>query len=431
MRRLLLALAVGVVIVAVAWFMAGIPGQVSATIGTMTVETSAPMAILGLIVLVAVILLVIRILGSLWRVPRATARWRRRQRLRGGEKAITNVLLALAAGEQGPARKHAHKARQLLGESPQTLLLVAEASRLSGNEDEAAAAYRALAKHKDASFLGLRGLLRQAVDRRDWQEATELAKQAERAHPGTVWLRQQRAELALQANNWADALELIGPDPKRTIYYVAASEADTDPVRAASYAKQAWKADPTFAPAVLAHARRLRDGGYESRARSVVVDAWSKAPHPDLASFLLAPETSKLARMQAAKRLTERNPSHPESRILLAQTALEAGLPGEARRHTDLARADGVNQRRLCLLVAAVEEQDRGDTEEGRLAQREALRQAATADADPHWACGNCRSEQSGWHPKCSVCGSVGTLQWVTSSVAPVMTSARVPAVVV
>jgi HemY protein len=358
-------------------------------------------------------------------IPGATIGWRRRRRVKGGERALTRVLLALAAGEQGTARKEASRARLLLGESPQTLLLVAEAGRLAGREDEAEQAYRALAKRQDASFLGLRGLLRQAVDRRDWAEAMEIARQAEQAHPGTVWLRQQRAELALQTDNWADALELIGPDPRRTIYYVAAANAETDSARALSFARQAWKSDPTFAPATLAYARRLRQAGSEGRARSAITDAWTKAPHPELAEFLLSKETDKAARMQAAKRLVERNPSHPESRVLMARVALDSGLIAEARKQIDAARSEGVNQRRVSLLAAELEELEHGDTEAGRLAQRNALRQAATAEPDPHWQCSHCRSDQPSWNPKCGVCGSVGTLQWVNSPVA----GARVPVI--
>ena len=86
------------------------------------------------------------------------------------------------------------------------------------------------------------GLLRQAVDRRDWPEALVIAKQAEAAHPGTVWLRQQRAELALQTENWAEALELIGPDPRRTTYYVAAADAEPDPKRALSFRQAGMEA---------------------------------------------------------------------------------------------------------------------------------------------------------------------------------------------
>jgi HemY protein len=304
------------------------------------------------------------------------------------------------------------------------LLLVAEAGRLAGREDEAEEAFRVLAKHKEGSFLGLRGLLRQAVDRRDWPEALSLAKQAEAAHPGTVWLRQQRAELALQTENWADAIELIGADPNRPTYYVAAANADPDPSRALAFAKQAWKQDQAFAPAVLAYASRLRATGAEKRAQACILEAWRRAPHPDLAAFALAPQTDKIAAVQAAKRLAAVNPTHPESRILLARTALDAGLTGEARHQVEIARAEGLNQRRLLLILAEIEEQERGDTEAGRLAQREALRQAAVAEPDPHWQCTNCHAAPVSWQPKCAACGKVGTITWQTTQL-----SAGVPVI--
>lgn len=412
MLKVILFLVSAGVIVAVAWLLAGIPGHVAASIGAYTIETSAPVAILMLAALLVIILVALRVLRGLWTIPRTGAAWRRRRRVGVGERAVTRVLVALAAGEQAPARKEARRARNLLGETPQTLLLVAEASRLAGREDEAEEAFRALAKQKDASFLGLRGLLRQAVDRRDWPEALTLAKQAEAAHPGAAWLRQQRAELALQTENWAEALELIGPDPNRPTYYIAAAEAESDPARALAFAKQAWKQDPAFVPAVLAYASRLRAAGSEKRAQACVIEAWKRAPHPDLASFALATQADNLARAQAAKRLTAVNPGNAESRILLARTALDAGLTGEARHQVEIAQADGVHQRRLSLILAEIEEQERGDSEAGRLAQREALRHAASADPDPHWQCTSCHADQSAWHPKCATCGKVGTIQW-------------------
>jgi HemY protein len=144
------------------------------------------------------------------------------------------------------------------------------------------------------------------------------------------------------------------------------------------------------------------------------VTAWKRQPHPDLAVFALAPEPDKLARAQAAKRLVAANPTHLESRILLAQVALDAGLTGEARHQIEAAHAEGLHQRRLCLLLAEIEEQERGSTEAGRLAQRDALRQAATADPDPHWQCTSCHTNHSTWHPKCETCGSVGSIEWLS-----------------
>ena len=413
--KIILFVLTAVVIIAGSWLLAGIPGHIVASVGAFTVETSTPIAILLLVALVVAVVIFLRVIQGILRIPQAGENWRRRHRLALGERAVTRVLVALAAGEQGTARKEARRARSLLGDTPQTLLLVAEAGRLSGREDESEEAFRALTKQKDARFLGLSGLLRQAVDRRDWPEALTLAKQAEAAHPGTIWLRHQRVELALQTENWAEALELIGPDPRRATYYVAAANSETDPSRAFSFARLAWKQDPVFPPAVLTYANRLRMTGHEKRAQSCIAQAWKYAPHPELATFALALEPTNLGRAQAAKRLVVSNPTHSESRLLLARVALDAGLTGEARHQVEIAESEGVRQRRLYLLIAEIEEQERGDTEAGRIAQRDALRRAATAETDPRWQCTNCHTDQTVWQPKCQVCGSVGTFQWLSA----------------
>ena len=417
MRRVILFLLASFVILVVAWLLAGIPGHLVASVGSYTVETSAPVAILILAILVALALVVFRLLQGILAIPGAGVSWRRHRRLKVGERAITRVLVALAAGEKGTARKEAQRARQLLGDSPQILLLVAEAGRLAGREDEAEEAFRALTKQEDARFLGFRGLLRQAVDRRDWAEALAVANQAEAAHPGTVWLREQRAELALQTDNWAEAIELIKSDPSRTTYFIAAADAEPSSSRALAYAKQAWKQDPTFPPAVLAYATRLRSAGQEKRAQSCVARAWKRVPHPELATFALALETEKLAKVQAANRLVAGNLEALESRLVLARVALDAGLTGEARHQIEIVLSEGIKQRRIYLLLAAIEEQEHGQTEAGRTAQREALRNAADAEADPHWQCVNCHADYMAWQAKCGVCGRIGTVQWVVGAV--------------
>ena len=76
----------------------------------------------------------------------------------------------------------------------------------------------------------------------------------------------------MQTENWAEALELVGPDPRRPSYYVAAANAESDPKRAMRFSKQAWKQDPAFAPAAIAYAGRLRSAGYEKRAQAIIAD---------------------------------------------------------------------------------------------------------------------------------------------------------------
>jgi len=419
MRRALLTLLVAAVVVAVAWYLAGLPGTVTAQIGGVTFQAAVSVVAVALLVAFVALYILLRLIGALIRLPRVLRARRAAARRGAGDIATTRALVALAAGETGDARREAARARRLLGDTPQTLLLAAEAGRLARRSDEAQEAFRMLAARPDAAFLGYRGLLRDAVDREDWIEAARLARQAEAAHPGAVWLREERARLAVRTASWTEALAMADADTPKAALATAAANAEVEPGRALRLAKRAWKEDPSLVPAALAYARRMRALGREKRAQAVISRSWAVAPHPDLADFALAPVADKLARVQAAQALTKSNPTHPETHLLLARTALEAGLLGEARRHAEAARDGGLNQRRLWLLLARLEEEEHGDTEAGRLAQREALRRAATADADPAWHCGSCHAPQTVWHPACPLCGAAGSLRWGPGTTQP------------
>jgi HemY protein len=358
---------------------------------------------------------------------------------------VTRALVALAAGDAPAARNEAVRARRLLGDTAQTLLLTAEAARLAERQPEAEAAFRLLAARRDAAFLGLRGQFRLALARQDFPAAATLAAAAEAARPGGSWLRTERERLAVRTGDWSGALALANSNSPKAALATAASNASQDPASALKLAQVAWKADPGLAPAALAYATRLRAAGKERRAQSVIRRSWVLAPHPDLAAFALSqpgalgnsatlvksgvqssppssPPSSALAQRlalaqpgsaaqsgdalkqyRAAQHLTKGNPDHIESRLLLARCALTAGLTGEARRQAEAARATGLDQRRLWLLLAEIE----GDSDAGR----DALRHALVAEPDPIWRCTSCHAAQATWQPVCPVCGTVGGLR--------------------
>ena len=415
MLRVIVILVTAVIVVAIAWFLGALPGTVTAEIGAYSFEAAAPVVGLGLLVLFVVLFLVVRLIGALIFAPRRLRRWRLERRRVQGDAAVTHALLALGAGEADGARREAARSRRLLGDTPQTLVLAAEAGRIAGQEEEAAAAFRALAARPDAAFLGLRGLLRQAIARQDWTEAAALARQAERAHPGAAWLRGERRELAMRTGAWSEALALADADAPKAALAAAAADAEPDPARALQFAKRAWAEDPTLVPASLAYARRLRETGHAGRALEVLRRTWASTPHPDLAALALEPLTAPLDRVQEAKRLAQENPDHPESQLLLAQTALDAGLTGEARRHAEIARDMGLDQRRVWTLLADVAEAE-GDSEASRTAQRDALRQAAKAGPDPVWRCTACGTTLPAWRAACPACGTPGQVVWGTSA---------------
>jgi len=412
MRRVLGFLVVAALVLAAAWYLAGLPGTITARIGATTIEAPTSIAALGAVLAFLAAYLVLRLLGGLIRLPRRLRAWRGARHRRLGEVAATRAMVSLAAGEPEDARRDAARARRLLGETAHTLLLSAQAARLAGRPEEAEAALTALTRRPETAFLGFRGLLRRATEREDWTEAARLAHHAEAAHPGAVWLRGERARLAIRGAQWEQALALADADAPKAALGVGAAEAAEDPARARQLARRAWKDDPALTPAALAYASRLRAAGKERRAQAVIRRSWTLAPHPDLAAFALAPVADPLARMRAAQTLAATRPEHPETHLLLARLALEAGLVGEARRHAEAARAAGPVQRRLWLLLAAIEEASGSDTESGRAAQRDALRRAADAAPDPAWHCDACHAAQAHWTPACPACHAAGSLRW-------------------
>jgi HemY protein len=413
MRRVLWIVAAGAIAVAIAWWIATLPGRVAVDFSGFSIETTTPVAVVLAAVALLLLLVLLRLLIALVALPRTLRRWRHRRRQAGGEQAVTRTLVALAAGDAA-ARRLAERARRLLGDTPQTLLLCAEAGRLAGADAEAEGFYRRLADRDDAAFIGLRGLFRQAIAREDFREAAALARRAEAIHPGAQWLREERTTLAVRTGDWNQALLLADGSTDRVAFATAAAEAEPDAARALKLARQAWQDNPAFAPAALAYARLLRASGRESRAQEAIRAAWKAEPHPDLADFALATLTDPIARVREGGKLAAVNAAHPESQFLLARLSLAAGLTGEARHHAAAARRAGLQQRRLYLLLADLEAAEHGDTEAGRLAQHDALRQAAAAEPDPVWRCEHCGAAHAHWLPFCPACHTPGPIKWAT-----------------
>ncbi len=417
MRRIVLILIVSAVVVALAWWLASLHGHVTLQIAGLTIEMTTPVFVLGLIALVLASWGLLGGLRFLFTLPRRMRRWRADRMRRLGDGAVSRALVALAAGDAAGARRESARARRYLGDTPQTLLLAAQAERLSGQESEAENLFRALAAREDAPLLGYRGLLQQAVARQDWAEAAALARRAEDAYPGAAWLREERARMAIRTGAWKEALLLAGPGAPRATYATAAAQAETDPDKSLRLARQAWKEDPTLTPAALVYADRLRASGREARAQAVLRDAWEAAPHPDLATAALAGITDPMQRLKAAEKLVVHNPDHPETHLLLARCFLAAGLTGEARRHAETVR-ERLNERRVWMLMADLEEQEHGQTE----AMRDTLRRAAMADPDPTWRCGGCGTHLPSWHPVCPNCGTPGRVTWEGAAKIPLPT---------
>lgn len=404
MRAALSAVLAAGLAIALAWWVSGLSGTIEATIGGVTVSTSAPIAAVTLAVLVILIYLTVRVMLWLIQIPRHLARWRQNRRRIAGDAAVARTLVALAANDGPAARTESARARRLLGDTVQTLLHCAEAARLAGHDDEAAAFFEQLAGREDGRFLGLRGLFRLAIAREDWAEAQRLATDAETLRPGALWLREERTQLAVRLGNWTQALALAGPETPKNALVVAAAQAEPDSGRALRLARRVFEENPTFAPAAVAYALRLRAAGKDNRAQETLRSAWSRAPHPDIAACYMAPYTDKLIRVREGAALARANPRHAESQVLMAGLALDAGLMLEARKHADSARALGLNDQRLWRIIARLPDSDPVETK----------RNMGNATPDSGWICDACGTPSASWQPACPSCHIAGRMAWGT-----------------
>jgi HemY protein len=188
--KTLLVLALGIALVL---WLAGLGGSVDVRVGQYWIGISFPaaivLAVLGFLLLHGLL----RLIGAI----RAWPERRRRalaERNRGqADRSLTLALVALAAGRGEAARIEIGRARKLVGDSPHLLLLSAEAARMQGDEAGAHEAFEALAARPDAKFLGLRGLLREAEAKGDWDEARRIAAEAQEAEPDAKWLKRSGA----------------------------------------------------------------------------------------------------------------------------------------------------------------------------------------------------------------------------------------------
>ena len=413
MRQVLALLLVTGLVIAGAWWIDHLTGAITLQVGTYTVQSPISVFVVALLLLAAAIYGIYRLIGAIFGLHHAVRGIGQRGTRRRGEQAVTQTLVALAAREGETAKQSVLRARQYLGDSPHILLLTASAGTMAGDQALATEAFEKLAANRDGAFLGLRGLLNQAVAREDWVRANELARQAERAHPGTGWLRADRTNVT-GAADWQDTLLLTRDAAPHAALAAAAAEAETDPAQAVKLAKDAFKRDPGLPAAALALARRLREAGREKAAQDTLRKAWARTPQPDIAAMALAPAPDKLARLEAGKALVRDAAESTESHFLLARLSLDAGQFEPARSHAEAAERAGLHQRRLYALLAEIADAE-GSDELHRARANAALRRAAEADPDPVWQCGTCGTIHGVWHPACPNCHAVGRVRWTSA----------------
>lgn len=429
MIRLFVTLVLIAGLIAGAVFFADRPGTVELVWQGTLIRTSVMVLVLGVILLAMVSALVFHILRKLIRGPGAFLRSRREHRRRQGYRALTQGMVAVAAGDAAEALKYARKADVLLAEPPLTLLLSAQAAQLNGDERAAQNYFAAMLERPETEFLGLRGLLTKALREGDEATALRLAERARALRPKTPWVLSTLFDLQTRAGRWDAAEETLeeaskrkalpGNDSKRrraVLYHERSIRAEGEGLHreAQNYAAKAHSLDPGLVPAADHLAELQMAEGRTRQAAKTIENAWRHTPHPKLAATFgrIYADNPPLQRLKRFEKLADCAPDDPESQAAAASAAMEARLWGEARRHLEkaAARYEGLipPPARICRLLAKLEEAEHKDETKAQ----DWLARASIAPADPTWVCDACGHETSEWSPVCSNCRAFATLSW-------------------
>lgn len=426
-RALLLLLLLGLLFAAV-WLFKTQPGAVTLHWFSHRVDTSMGVLAALLFLLIAAAIFANWMWRTLVGAPADYARYRRERRRVRAYQALTHGFAAIATGDAAEARRRARQAGALLKNAPLARLLQAQAAELEGDRRTSARHLQALLSSPETSFLALRGLFHQAMAEGNENEALRLARQAVAERPGTSWavsalldLELKRGDLAAteKALDRAERARLIDTArAKRTRAVLLTERARLAPAEdiasSVERLRQAVTLAPDLVPARVQLTRALLQSGQMKKAYKVAAEGWGGAPHADLAAALLAVDSadSPMPRLKRVERLTAAAPAHLESRLLLAEANLAAGLWGPARAQLDEARTalgNGVHPpRRLARLMARLEESEGKDP----AAAHRWLLLAAEAAPEHGWLCSACGAPSAIWSANCSHCRGFDSLRW-------------------
>ena len=423
-RICIFLIVVTTVIVAEVW-LATNPGSVIIFWGDHRIDTSAALFLHVFIIFCFISAFVYRAWVSAKRVPQQIRHRKVLGKQRRGYEALSASLISIASGDSNDAMRHAKKASALLDSPASAKLLAAQAAQLAGDTEKVQETYQSLRQEPETALVGLRGLMNEALRTGNHSEALRLADESYRLNPNTEGLWLQRLELQIKGCRWIDAGETIveamdrkqlslktGNRQRAAILYERAciAERNSEKDLQLSLLHEAVKLEPRFIAATVKLAELLGFKGKVKKADKLVENLWKKTPHPSLAAAYrsIRSDLDPLMQVKRLERLASKKPGHFESCLAITESAIGAKLWGEARSQLKIVLDQGNPTRRVCRLMAEIEEGEFGNIEQSRYW----LDRVASAETDEAWLCNNCGFEVTVWQACCKNCGGFDTLAW-------------------
>ncbi len=328
--------------------------------------------------------------------------WRKRKANRHlrGMHTVARGMMAVAGGDVTQAKELRREADRLLGEhEPAALLLASQSAEVAGEHEVAQLKFRQMLRHKPTTLVGLRGLMNDAIAAGDSHQALEYARRAYKEYPYTEWVVETLFDLLVQQHNWSEALRRIDDLKLNRVIDAEEAQRRRSVVRllmakdraaegaledAFNSAMEATRRQRAFAPAAAYAAELARGLNRNGPARTVVEEAWARAPHPLLleAYKALGPDEHPRSWLGRLERLYNRNNSHH----LTLRAMVEASLAADDKpRAVGFARSVPNSNPTVSTIQAAIDAHRASNPDAPEIAELEAL--LASAPQDEAWVC--------------------------------------------
>lgn len=210
---------------------------------------------------------------------------------------LTYSVAALASADSKAAQLHTRKAEKLLGRSPLTLMLAAQAARSQGDDSSARQLLEQLLEFKETEYLAARGLSDAANSEKRYAQALNFAQRAYKLSPKDHASITALVSLYIKNGAWQEAMLTIRKAPRRAyamaglrkrhlglvhLAYGKALLAEGNYVSAASQAPFCQKYLGRDVPAALFAASAYHGAQQTAKAMSVLRDSWKLSHHPQL-----------------------------------------------------------------------------------------------------------------------------------------------------
>lgn len=405
-------------------------GQVFLSFMGYDITIQSGLFFLLLFIICITFLLLYRVVRALLSTPRVIAKYQEQDKQKKSYYALTQGLVAVAAGDAKKATEYARKSQDVMPEQSALLLLLkAQAARLDGEEVLAENYFKELSQDKEARFLGLRGLLMNALTEKDYSAALDYARQANKSYPNQGWLLKMLYHLEIKNRHWQCAVEVGKKAVKagglenaqalsdRIALHLMHSDYELDQDNSAMALKElelAYKLDPYFIPTVTRLVRSYLSQNKKRKAVSLTQKTWKENPHPDLAMIWeeMAPLKGKknnanAKRLKWFEDLVALNTDSYDGQVMAANAAMNLGYWGEAKAY--LNQAEKIYPSASLYRLMAVTEQNSGDNDAIIHAYME---KASEALPDKSWYCVQTSLIYQEWSPLAMPHEGFNTIVW-------------------